>query len=487
MKASQVLDSKNVYVEAFRHVQNEVHIWELVRNDAGKIISWKLVDANLSALKSWNKKLEEIRGKRTEEIFIDANPVEQFLPIVEKIFSTQLPHSWEQFFPGTNQILEMMSIPVGEFFISAGQDITKRKRREIERNDILTATGVGVWKYDLTKDALFWDENMFALYGRDKATFSGTFAAWVESVHPDYIDTVQQELRDAIDGIKSFEPTFAIITPKGEQKYIKAKANMERDSSGKAIFISGINLDKTFEVVAHQKIERERLKSLQASKLATLGELVAGIAHEINNPLSLISGCSSILQRKDLDPDQVNNNLQRIQKAVDRISKIVSGLKKFSRSGDELVQKRLNLVELVDECIDILSPKLNRHSVRIEKKISPDFQILGDEIQIEQVLINLVVNAVDAISGAKSPWVEVSASTDSDFDYLIVKDSGQGIDKSHQEQLFDPFFTTKGIGQGTGLGLSVSKGIAKDHGGDLEYKLLDGHTAFVLKLPKSLK
>lgn len=164
----------------------------------------------------------------------------------------------------------------------------------------------------------------------------------------------------------------------------------------------------------------------------------------------------------------------------------MTGLSKFSRAGEkDLNIKKVNLNKLADECLDLLKTKSNRHHVEIKKSIASDVLISCDEIQIEQVLINLIGNAIDAIAESYKPWIEVAYFSEEKFDTIVVKDSGNGIADEVVEKLFNPFFTTKAVGKGTGLGLSISKAIALDHGGDLEYRLIDGHTAFLIKIPKT--
>ncbi len=125
-------DTKHLvlYKTIFEHMTNEVHIWELVRNEKGKILTWKLKDANPAALKSWGKKREEVIGKVTNDIFDDENATQTFMPIVEKIFSNMQPYYWQTYFAGTNQILDMISIPIGEYFISTGVDVTSQKQTD---------------------------------------------------------------------------------------------------------------------------------------------------------------------------------------------------------------------------------------------------------------------------------------------------------------------------------------------------------------------
>lgn len=496
MEQSQKTLVADVFHRIFQHLPIEVHIWELVRDPSGKIVSWSLVDANPAALQSWNMNLNQIKGKRAEEIFVENDPVDQFLPVVEKIFQTGQPLVWEEYFPSTHQTLEMTSLPIGEFFVSFGQDVSNRKRDEKQRKDILATTGVGIWRFDPHTREFDWDQSMYALLGADPNSSSNTtlnlelkptaHRAGDQSTEDrkQQAKQLKSELQVWGEKLKDFDTTFALVTSSGQKRHIRSKAVVERDPTGAVQFVSGISMDRTHEIEAQELIEKERLKSLQASKLATLGELAAGVAHEINNPLSIISGCTALLSKQTEESELLLKNLDKIQRATERISRIVSGLRKFSRSDTELKKKSVPVLKLVEECKDLLAHKMRKASVELVVRVGSNCELWGDEIQIEQILINLLSNAMDAVSSHERPWVEVSYLSDNAFDCILVRDSGLGVQPSVVNQIFDPFFTTKEVGKGTGLGLAISSSIAKEHGGDLEYKLIDGHTAFVLRLPK---
>lgn len=252
--------------------------------------------------------------------------------------------------------------------------------------------------------------------------------------------------------------------------------------NGKIIGHATITRDMSKEKSLQKIVESEKSKMLQASKLATLGEMAAGIAHEINNPLAIITGAISALSRGLQDPAQLRK-IDMIYKATDRMTRIVKGLRKFSRSSNGLNKSAFSSKVLIDDCFELLTGKASSNRVNLIAEDAKDFTVYADEVQIEQIIINLINNAIDANSESEGAWVKVQSEEDTDFIKFIVQDSGHGIDQSIQEKLFDPFFTTKAVGKGTGLGLSISKGIAKDHGGDLFYQQMGGHTTFVLKVP----
>jgi PAS domain S-box-containing protein len=256
------------------------------------------------------------------------------------------------------------------------------------------------------------------------------------------------------------------------------------DSAGKPEFLITIATDITEEVSTQKKLEAERAKNIQTAKLATLGELSAGIAHEINNPLAIIIGGLTFLPRFASDPEKLKTKIESVTKAAERIAKIVNGLRKFSRSSEKTAKAPVSLAKLVQESVFFVEFKAKRTETEIRVQIPPDAELLCNEIEIEQVLINLLSNGIDAVKNNKERWVSVEAEDLGSEIHLKMRDSGSGIRSDLAEKIFQPFFTTKPTGEGTGLGLSIVKGIVDDHGGTIELNLNDPHTCFELRLPK---
>jgi signal transduction histidine kinase/integral membrane sensor domain MASE1 len=232
------------------------------------------------------------------------------------------------------------------------------------------------------------------------------------------------------------------------------------------------------------ELDKERLKSLQNSKLVSLGELSAGIAHEINNPLAIISGSVGLIPDYANKPEKLLSKVDSIKKSVERISRIIGGLKKFSRSSETVEFKNFSVSTLIEESIVLVEHKAKRFDTNITLDCQSKNQIFCNEVEIEQVLINLLSNAIDAVKDLKERWVKINAFDHDDQIVIQVIDSGAGISKEHREKIFDPFYTTKKVGEGTGLGLSISKGILDEHKASI--KILDEsvNTCFEIRFPK---
>ena len=281
------------------------------------------------------------------------------------------------------------------------------------------------------------------------------------------IDTFYQNMQTG-DERDILELSFAIHTPHDQQH----------------VGYATITRDITAEQQLRQRVEEGKNKLIQAAKMASLGELSAGIAHEINNPLAVISTSAQMMKRYDIENEKIAKRIEAIEKSTGRIATIVSGLRKFSRTSSGVQFAEVDLAALVRESITLVAAKATRNNHSIEFNAADKPMICScDEVQIEQVLVNLLVNAIDANAGQTQAWTRITLGQSEHAFIIEVQDSGSGIDPAEVSRLFDPFFTTKPVGSGTGLGLSISAGIIADHEGSLDYALIDGHTAFVVELP----
>lgn len=226
---------------------------------------------------------------------------------------------------------------------------------------------------------------------------------------------------------------------------------------------------------------------IHTTKLASLGEMSAGVAHEINNPLAVISGSLSLLQKFRLDEEKFNKKIDVLFKSVYRIEKIVKGLKKFSRTASENVFRSVPLNEIIEEAMIFVEVKSKINITPIEIQVPRDILITCDPVEIEQVLVNMINNAVDAVKGLENRWVKLIAFQSEERVLLQIQDSGPGISTEIEMKLFDPFFTTKPAGEGTGLGLSIAKGILDQHKATIRLNREFANTCFEISFPTSLE
>jgi hypothetical protein len=220
----------------------------------------------------------------------------------------------------------------------------------------------------------------------------------------------------------------------------------------------------------------------QTDKLSSIGLLAAGVAHEVNTPLAGISSYSQMLMQQIPETDPRHHLLEKIHRQTSRASSIVNNLLNFSRVSDSRYVL-VNLNRLIDDTIQLLEAQLRNTEIEIVRRYAEDLPLApGNAPKLQQVLMNLILNARDAMPyGGR---LEITTEADDDVVAISVRDTGLGIEPEHLTKIYDPFFTTKQIGKGTGLGLAVSYGIIRDHGGHItvESKLSEG-TLFQITLP----
>jgi len=247
-------------------------------------------------------------------------------------------------------------------------------------------------------------------------------------------------------------------------------------------------IDLRAKINIEKELQEEKIKSFQSSKLASLGEVAAGVAHEINNPLSVAIGRLEIIKRKiglnDLNIEEIDIQLNSVLEANRRVANIVKSMRNLSRMKEEVELQEVSLFEILEMTVPLFESKLLRGEVKFINHLENE-KVLVDCGEISQVLLNLINNSFDAIkSSPNDKWIKIESYVENDNIILKVSDSGLGISPEIVEKLFQPFFTTKEIGEGTGLGLSLSKNIMTRNGGSLDYDDQSENTAFLIKMKK---
>jgi len=259
---------------------------------------------------------------------------------------------------------------------------------------------------------------------------------------------------------------------------VELNTSVLRDESGQSAGTIWLGRD-----VSELKATHRRL--LQAEKLSTIGEVISGVAHELNNPLSGVLGYSQLLLARN-EGGSMTRGLERIHESALRCQKIVSNLLSFAR-GHKPERRYLGINGLIEKTLDIKKYQLRVHGIEIERELDPELPLtLIDFHQMQQVLLNLLNNAQHAMSidGGGSGCLRIRTVQDGGWIRIEISDTGEGMDSVTLERIFDPFFTTKEVGQGTGLGLSVSYGIINEHGGRIYARSEKGEgSTFVIELP----
>jgi len=250
-----------------------------------------------------------------------------------------------------------------------------------------------------------------------------------------------------------------------------------------------ISIDIHQEKLLELEAEGHRAKSQNSSKFAALGEMASGIAHEINNPLTIIIGKSALLKRQieqgAYEPEKVMTGLTQIETTGNRIAKIIKGLRSFSRNSEHDPMEDISVSQLIQDTLEICSERFKIHSVKVSLEFdsNADARIHARPAQLGQVFLNLLNNSFDAITALDEKWIQIKVERNQSRVLIRFTDSGEGISKAIRDKVMQPFFTTKEVGKGTGLGLSISKGIIEEHKGSLQYNEASSRTQFVIDLP----
>lgn len=221
--------------------------------------------------------------------------------------------------------------------------------------------------------------------------------------------------------------------------------------------------------LANEELRKRNQMLLQSEKLASIGILASGIAHEINNPLGGIFNCIRMLEEQKICSNE--KYFELIKDGLERIENTVKKLLWMSRKGDD-IRENINVAELVDHVVEFVKYNVSKKRIRIEKDIESGMEILVNRSDLEQILLNLLINAIYAVD--TDGLIKIRGKRDKGKILLIVEDNGSGIPKENLSKIFDPFFTTKKQGEGTGLGLWITYEIVKNYGGEIKVESEEG-------------
>ncbi|WP_163340967.1 ATP-binding protein [Desulfopila sp. IMCC35008] len=494
-KTEKVLkESEEKYRNLFENIMHEVHLWKLIRDEYGSIKTWQLIEANPAALKAWNRKRSEVLGKTPDEIF-SYDTTEIFMPIVEKIFTTNTAHTWETYYPATDQYLYMTSVPFGEYFISTGFDITERKNSEMllekKNTDLKLAqriASIGLWTLDPEVGVPEWSEEIYRIYERDPNLGPYTLEEYKNIYQGKWWKKFSSAIHGAITDGTPYDIELSLEFSSGEKKWIHTICEPESEIGPKGHKVRG-----TIQDITEKKETEEKLR--QSQKMESLGTLAGGIAHEFNNMLGVIIGNTELALDDIPEWNPAAHCIQEIRTASLRSKDIVRKLLSFARKTLE-ARKPIQIRTIIDESLGLLRKTIPAN-IEIKSNLACTTEtILGDPTEISQVLINLCTNSAHAMVNGKGV-LKVTLETKTlnsrsserfenispgDYVKLTVSDNGIGISADIIDRIFEPYFTTKDVDEGLGMGLAVVYGIIKKHEGEIkiESEVRKGTTVEVL-------
>ncbi len=370
------------------------------------------------------------------------------------------------------------------------QEVAQRQTIQERLELAQKVSKIGSFEWNLQTNAVTWTAELEALYGMAPGQFDNRHKPWLDTIHPDDLPKLEEALWQAIQSGHGLDLEFRCLTPTQETRWIAVKSSIFHDSANHPLRMIGIHMDIT---------EKKLLEAqfLRAQRLESLGTLASGIAHDLNNILTPILAVAQLLPLKLPNlPDSIQQLLHTLESSAHRGADLVKQILSFAR-GVEGKRCSLQMHHLLGEISQIIQQTLPK-AIAIHTDIPPDlWPIYGDATQLHQVLMNLCVNARDAMPDggtlhiaatnlcldAATARLHLDAQPGA-YVRITVSDTGMGIASDILHRIFDPFFTTKEIGKGTGLGLSAVLGIVKSHKGFVDVQsVVHQGTHFHVYLP----
>jgi PAS domain S-box-containing protein len=368
------------------------------------------------------------------------------------------------------------------------EDALRRSEAYLAEAQSLSHTGSWVWRAP-GRDALHLSEEWYRIYGFDPEDGMPTWEERLQRIHPEDRAKWQGTLDRAITEKSDYEVEFRILLPGGSVKYIYTVGHPVLNASGDLVQFVGSSTDITERKRAEEALRQAQADLAHVSRMTTMGELTASIAHEVNQPLTaIVTNASASMRWLASQPpnlEEASEALVRVINEGHRAGEVIARVRALARK--ESPQKNwIDINETILEVLALTRSQVQRNRIALATQLATDLPlILGDRIQLQQVLLNLILNAVEAMCGAsESPrQLQVSASKDETRGVLVaVCDSGPGLGAESLDRLFETFYTTKA--DGMGMGLSISRSIIEAHGGRLWATANDGSgVTFQFSLP----
>lgn len=340
-------------------------------------------------------------------------------------------------------------------------------------NLALSAGKFAVWEYDLIHGTLTWDPTRSGVYGIDRSLFPTTQEEFLKLVEPDFRESLDDAFKRCVGEGAPYDCEFKLNMPGIGVRWRHAIGKRINDPAGNPIKIIGIGIDITDKKKLEEQVHRSQ-------KLEAVGRLASGIAHDFNNILTVISGYSHLLSHGD-ESTFVADAANEICIASDRAARLVKQLLDFSRTVPE-DPKPVELSQMVRESLGLIR-RLMPESIVIDLKVTEEsLQVSADPGQVEQLIMNLCLNARDAMSDGGQLTITIAA--EGSFAKIVIEDTGTGITADVQHRMFEPFFTTKEVGAGSGLGLSIVHSIVNQLRGSIDVQSIAGQgSIFSIYLP----
>jgi len=383
--------------------------------------------------------------------------------------------------------------------IGVGQDITELNKANEEQERIakelmlfVDTANAPIFGIDNEGKINEWNQRAEKITGITKTEMMGLDLRAVEFITDDNKALLGKVLEKALQGEETTNFEFPLISRSGDQVEVRLNLTTRRDVNRNIIGVVGVGLDITELNKMRMEQESERKEAaaqiIQASKLATLGEMATSVAHELNQPLNNIRMAAGNSRRKiangTAEPEYLSSKLERIEEQTARAAAIIDHMRMFGRKAEESPES-VDPRKVVTNALDLMGEQLKLAGIVVVTEFAEDCSfILGHIIQLEQVILNLLTNARDAIAERDGKAkITLRVFSDAESVHITSEDTGGGIPEDVLPRIFEPFYTTKEMGKGTGLGLSVGYGIIRDMSGTIAAENIDDGARFTITLP----
>lgn len=377
------------------------------------------------------------------------------------------------------------------------RDLTKdiQKKQQLQStldrlNLALSTMEMGIWELNDVQKDLIWDDRMYTLYGLKREDFPDSkklYEAAYASIDTENMDLNVEDLEQAKRNGMEIHARYRVNSKNGPGRYLRVFGRPLQNKTERTYF--GVVWDET-ETMRRELLQKQtEAKMMASAKMFALGEMSGGVAHEINNPLTVIQARAFQLQQMaentPIDPAKVIVAAESISKTADKIARIVRSLRSFAREGDSDVFEIVSTQNMIEELIEFTQSRSANAGIAVKMKpAAAPLEFEGRRMQIGQALLSLLNNSLEAVKDLPQKWIEFEVVDKGDQFEITVTDSGTGIPAEVAEKMFQPFFTTREVGHGMGLGLSTAMGAVKAHNGEILYDAQSPNTRFVIRLPK---
>tara|TARA_R110002126_G_scaffold262592_1_gene405480 strand:- start:543 stop:1814 length:1272 start_codon:yes stop_codon:yes gene_type:complete len=376
-------------------------------------------------------------------------------------------------------------------FLMMIEQINDQKIAEMELKDLHEKLSeaqrlahIGSWEWCIKDDTIWWSDEVYRIFGVTKSDIIVTNEFFLQTIHPDDRPLVDQMIAQSLKYDLPYSIEHRILRPDGEVRHVHERALLKKNDEGEVLFMHGTVQDMTERYEAIRKAQEYRDILAHASRLAVMGELTAGISHELNQPLTAIANYTAAMRQHLNENREMTRLVDKIQELSLRSGEIVRKLKSLAEKRT-LQAIQFNIQESIRSALELIQYELRHRQIEVKIESQTKFMVVyADRVQIEQVLANLFINALEAMAESSYPrklTINVSSAEDSMI-LVAITDTGNGVPEDFVDHLFTPFTTNKK--DGLGIGLSLSRSLVEAAGGRIYYRSTSERGAcFHLLLP----